>query len=99
MFACQECGRKFKTAAAAERASYNGCPKCGGTDIDLAPLAQSTRRTCSNTARATKPGCSVTPAYRVMTSQEWDAFVEDLPELVLEHSAAVYDDAATTSDD
>ena len=35
MFACQECGRKFKTARAAERASRNGCPKCGGVDIDL----------------------------------------------------------------
>lgn len=32
---CQECGRKFKTVKAAERASYNGCPKCGGVDIDL----------------------------------------------------------------
>jgi predicted nucleic acid-binding Zn-ribbon protein len=34
-FKCQECGKKFKTVAAAERASYHGCPKCGGTDIDL----------------------------------------------------------------
>ena len=37
MFSCQECGRKFKTTKAAERASRNGCPKCGGVDIDLAP--------------------------------------------------------------
>jgi predicted nucleic acid-binding Zn-ribbon protein len=36
MFQCQECGKKFKTTAAAERASNNGCPKCGGCDIDLA---------------------------------------------------------------
>ena len=35
MFACQECGRKFKTAKAAERAARNGCPKCGGVDIDI----------------------------------------------------------------
>lgn len=33
-FACMECGRKFKSVKAAERASYNGCPKCGGCDID-----------------------------------------------------------------
>jgi hypothetical protein len=30
-----ECGRKFKTVKAAERASWNGCPRCGGVDIDL----------------------------------------------------------------
>jgi DNA-directed RNA polymerase subunit RPC12/RpoP len=35
MFKCYECGRKFKTAKAAEKASMNGCPKCGGVDIDL----------------------------------------------------------------
>jgi hypothetical protein len=34
-FKCQECGKKFKTARAAERASYDGCPKCGGCDIDI----------------------------------------------------------------
>jgi len=32
---CQECGKKFYSVAAAERASFNGCPKCGGVDIDL----------------------------------------------------------------
>lgn len=35
MFACQECGKKFRTTAAAEKASFDGCPKCGGCDIDL----------------------------------------------------------------
>jgi hypothetical protein len=35
MFTCLECKRKFKTAKAAERAVNNGCPKCGGVDIDL----------------------------------------------------------------
>ena len=35
MFKCLECGKKFKTAKAAERASFNGCPKCGGCDVDL----------------------------------------------------------------
>jgi predicted nucleic acid-binding Zn-ribbon protein len=35
MFVCLECGKKLRTARAAEKASYNGCPKCGGVDIDL----------------------------------------------------------------
>lgn len=35
MFACLECGRKFKGTRAAERAAMHGCPKCGGVDIDL----------------------------------------------------------------
>jgi predicted nucleic acid-binding Zn-ribbon protein len=35
MFACLECGRKFRTANAAYKASIHGCPKCGGVDIDL----------------------------------------------------------------
>lgn len=34
-FGCLECGKKFRTAGAAERAANNGCPKCGGVDIDL----------------------------------------------------------------
>jgi len=37
-FACVECGHKFRTIKAAERAAFgdSGCPKCGGSDIDLA---------------------------------------------------------------
>jgi predicted nucleic acid-binding Zn-ribbon protein len=35
MFKCQECGRKFRTVKSAEKASNNGCPGCGGVDIDL----------------------------------------------------------------
>lgn len=32
---CQECGHRFQSAAAAERAVFgDGCPKCGGTDVD-----------------------------------------------------------------
>ena len=33
---CQECGKKFKSAGAAQRAAFgdNGCPKCGGSDVD-----------------------------------------------------------------
>lgn len=37
LFACQECGKKFYTAESANRAAFgdNGCPKCGGSDIDM----------------------------------------------------------------
>ena len=35
MYACMECGKKFKTTKAAERASNNGCPGCNCVDIDL----------------------------------------------------------------
>jgi predicted nucleic acid-binding Zn-ribbon protein len=34
---CQECGRAFKTTKAAERALSEGCPKCGGCDVDCMP--------------------------------------------------------------
>ena len=34
-FQCLECGRKFRTLEAAERASSEGCPKCGSVDVDL----------------------------------------------------------------
>lgn len=38
-WACQECGHIFRTTKAAERAAFgdNGCPKCGGSDIDQMP--------------------------------------------------------------
>ena len=35
MWICLECGRKFRTTKAAERATSEGCPGCGGVDIDL----------------------------------------------------------------
>ena len=37
LFQCQECGRTFRTAKAAARAAFadNGCPGCGGVDIDV----------------------------------------------------------------
>lgn len=34
LFECLECGRKFATVRAARRAVDQGCPRCGGTDID-----------------------------------------------------------------
>lgn len=41
-YTCLECGHKFKTVKAAEKAAFGdaGCPKCGGSDIDLAPIKQ-----------------------------------------------------------
>jgi len=35
MFACMECGRKFKSVRAAEKAANDGCPGCGGVDVDI----------------------------------------------------------------
>lgn len=37
-FSCQECGHSFRSVQAAERASLGpeGCPECGGSDIDEA---------------------------------------------------------------
>lgn len=36
-FHCLECGQKFRTLRAAERASFGpeGCPGCGGSDIEF----------------------------------------------------------------
>ena len=37
LFVCLECGKEFYTVSSAEKASFNGCPRCGGVDIDEAP--------------------------------------------------------------
>lgn len=34
-FACMECGKKFRSTRAAERASSVGCPTCNSVDIDV----------------------------------------------------------------
>ena len=35
-FVCLECGYKFRSAVTAENAALReGCPSCGGIDIDL----------------------------------------------------------------
>lgn len=36
-FACMECGKRFATLRAAEKAAFgpDGCPRCGGSDIDM----------------------------------------------------------------
>lgn len=53
MYACQECGRKFKTIAAAERAVDRGCPNCGGSDIDLDNRTRPTTSTAGTKTAAT----------------------------------------------
>jgi len=35
-FVCNECGRRFRSVAAAERAAWEGCPGCNGVDIEPA---------------------------------------------------------------
>jgi DNA-directed RNA polymerase subunit RPC12/RpoP len=43
LYTCQECSRPFYSTAAARKASFGdaGCPGCGGSDIDVAPLESS----------------------------------------------------------
>lgn len=36
LFVCQECGKEFRSVNSAEKAQWDGCPGCSGTDIDLA---------------------------------------------------------------
>jgi predicted nucleic acid-binding Zn-ribbon protein len=48
MFKCLECGTRYRTAKAAEKAARDGCRKCGGVDIDVdvdAPSEASQRQT------------------------------------------------------
>ena len=35
IFVCLECGEEFFSGEEAEEASLNGCPGCGGVDIDI----------------------------------------------------------------
>lgn len=58
MFSCMECGKKFLTVKAAERAADRGCPKCGGVDIDLTPV---------NKPKPAGPIVGVDPATRYGT--------------------------------
>lgn len=34
-WACEECGKKYRSLKSVERAQRHGCSKCGGVDIDL----------------------------------------------------------------
>jgi rRNA maturation endonuclease Nob1 len=36
-FRCMECGKRFRTVQHAEKAAMDGCPKCGGVDVDHCP--------------------------------------------------------------
>jgi DNA-directed RNA polymerase subunit RPC12/RpoP len=40
IFECMECGRKFRSVEAARRATDHGCPKCGGSDIDMPRITE-----------------------------------------------------------
>lgn len=40
-FQCQECG-KMLTLGEAKAAEYRGCPKCGGSDVDVAMVLPAT---------------------------------------------------------
>ena len=53
MFACQECGYRFRTVKAAERAAFgdDGCPKCGSSDVDLAPATLRAKATPKRSPR------------------------------------------------
>ena len=42
LFVCMECKKKFYTVKSAEKASYNGCPGCGGGDIEISPESYAT---------------------------------------------------------
>lgn len=67
LFACQECGRAFYSTRAAERASFgdDGCPGCGGSDIDIhvpaAPMTDYHTPEVYDTAGARERGEDVTP--------------------------------------
>jgi predicted nucleic acid-binding Zn-ribbon protein len=50
MFACLECGKKYRTVEAARKAMDRGCGKCGGSDIDLdSPVTLPAVRECDRT--------------------------------------------------
>ena len=38
LFICLECDRKFYSTRAAQKAAWNGCPGCGGSDIEASYL-------------------------------------------------------------
>jgi predicted nucleic acid-binding Zn-ribbon protein len=66
MFACLECGKRFRTANAAYRASVNGRPRCGGVDIDI----DVTERRNALVSRDTQTQPRVDPASRSVDGKE-----------------------------
>ena len=78
LFWCQECGKAFTSVKAAERAAFGdeGCPKCGGSDIDCAPPkpAAPVKRfcACGNTTdncNGTRVGCVPAVRERVLMEE------------------------------
>jgi len=76
-FSCQECGHKFRTVKAAERAMFGaaGCPKCGGSDIDLSAQA------ANDQSQASRPPASAEAPAAVV--QEVSATVAGAPTLAI----------------
>jgi predicted nucleic acid-binding Zn-ribbon protein len=64
MFTCLECGKRFRSVQAAERAALDGCPRCGGVDIDVAPLTESERQVVEQYRRAERRGTTGHAASR-----------------------------------
>ena len=61
-FQCMECGKRFRSVAAAERATRNGCPGCGGSDIDIAlPEPKKIKRTSIPVLNRTVTGIPIPP--------------------------------------
>lgn len=53
----------------------------------------------TQTEKTNMPKTTVSDAYRVMTADEWDAFIANLPELILELDDATYVDAGNATDE
>jgi predicted nucleic acid-binding Zn-ribbon protein len=70
MYACLECGRKFRTTKAAEKAVNDGCPGCGGSDIDLDTSAPATRKAASRTRRTPTIAVRTAPPAPVKTAEQ-----------------------------
>jgi predicted nucleic acid-binding Zn-ribbon protein len=61
-FSCMECGHQFKTVKSAERAAFGdrGCPKCGGSDIDLSETKSKGRESWRTSSVASTSGSADT---------------------------------------
>lgn len=63
MFKCYECGKKFITVKAAEKASHDGCPKCGGVDIDVDYAAAGVTKPTKPKPAGSLPGVDANARY------------------------------------
>jgi predicted RNA-binding Zn-ribbon protein involved in translation (DUF1610 family) len=57
MFHCENCGKKFKTAAIAQHAIDSGCPKCSGSDIYPSDQEPYTCPQCGGSERYSDSDC------------------------------------------